>query len=311
MLLPTRLDFDASRAPKKCNDVEGFRSILSAWMNVRQLHDDAERRLVVRIRRSSSGGKQADISLVDAQGGTEGERHEDFAADAECHFVLWRTALNAATILGAFEPPPPPKQPVPCPVFSPCPLYPPPVPCPACLPLRQSPPTMTHLPPPYRSFTAIGAFVSSGIYSAFNVGPQVMLGFIPSRHLPDLHIEFEGAWTSQSSPSSMTSESIRLHSVPLVGSFCWVRGIVRFCAGLSSTIFLLNQSSDNAPLHIMFGANFRVGTELFTRGPSFIRADVFGRIAFAERTFGKAMVALDDATPFAAGLAVMAGRSFD
>jgi len=127
-----------------------------------------------------------------------------------------------------------------------------------------------------------------------------MLGFVPSRRLPDLHVEFEGSWTSQSSRSSMTSESIRLHSVPLVGSFCWVRGIVRFCGGLASTIFSSNQSSNNDPLHLMFGANFRVGTELFTRGPFAIRADVFGRFAFAQRKFGNATMALDDPTPFAA-----------
>ena len=41
------------------------------------------------------------------------------------------------------------------------------------------------------------------------------------------------------------------------------------------------------------------------------RADVFGRFPFAQRKFGNATMALDDPTPFAAGLAVMAGRFFE
>jgi hypothetical protein len=138
----------------------------------------------------------------------------------------------------------------------------------------------------------------------------MMLGFVPSRRLPDLHVEIEGSWTSQSSPPSPTSESIRLQSIPLVGSFCWVRGIVRFCGGLATTLLYSNQSPHNDELHLMFGGNFRVGTELFVHGPFSIRADVFGRIAFAERRFGNP-VAFDGATPFAAGLAVMGVWSFD
>jgi hypothetical protein len=163
---------------------------------------------------------------------------------------------------------------------------------------------------PYRSYIGIGAVVSSGISSELGFGPYMMLGFVPSRRLSQLHIEFEGSWTSQSSPSSTTSESIRLHSIPLVGSFCWVRGIVRFCGGLATTIFFSNQSSINNELHVMFGGNFRVGTELFVRGPFSIRADVFGRIAFAQRWFANG-VAFDGATPFAAGLAVLGAWSFD
>jgi hypothetical protein len=309
VIFPTQLDFNASRAPKKCNDVATFRSILGAWMDAAQLRDDAERRLLVRIVGSSTGGKQATVSLIDAQGFTTGKWHEDFLAQDECHYTLWRTAREAAKILGAFKPPPP-KEAVACPACAACPSCPPARPCPTCPPLRLSPPTITLSSPPYRSFIAIGTFVASGIYSELDVGPYAILGFVPSRRLPDLHVEFEGSWTSQSSPFSITSESIRLHSIPLAGSFCWVRGIVRFCGGLATTILLSNQSSDNDPLHVMFGPNFRVGTELFTRGPFAIRADVFGRLAFAQRKFGATTMTLDDPTRFAAGLAVTGAWAF-
>jgi len=44
--------------------------------------------------------------------------------------------------------------------------------------------------------------------------------------------------------------------------------------------------------------------QAYSRRQRGIRADVFGRLAFAT-------MALDDPAPFAAGLAVMAGRFFD
>jgi hypothetical protein len=160
------------------------------------------------------------------------------------------------------------------------------------------------LPMPYHSFIGLGAFVGSGIYSKLGFGPYLLFGYVPSRRLPYLHVEIEGAWTTQ------TFESIRTHSFPLVGSLCWVRGTIRFCGGLATTIFFSNQSPAlNDELHLMFDANLRVGTELLTRGPFSIRADVFVRLAFAQRTFGKAKI--DDPTPFGAELAVMGAWSFD
>ena len=134
--------------------------------------------------------------------------------------------------------------------------------------------------------------------------PLVFLGLVPSRRLPDLHIEFEGAWTSQ------TFESIRMHSFPLVGSLCLVRGVIRFCGGLATTIFYSNQSPAHDELHLMFGGNFRIGTELFVDGPLSIRADILGRFAFTH-VLGNAETALNTPTPFAAGLAVMGAWSLD
>jgi len=157
----------------------------------------------------------------------------------------------------------------------------------------------------------IGALVSSGIHSELGFGPYLLLGFVPWRGLSHVHVEFEGTWTSQSSPSFTTSESMRLHSIPLVGSLCLVRGIVRFCGGLATTIFFSNESAANDELHLVLGGNFRVGTEFHIHGPFSIRADVFGSVAFAQRRFGKATMALDEPTPFAAGLAVTAAWSFD
>lgn len=133
----------------------------------------------------------------------------------------------------------------------------------------------------------------------------MLLGFVPSRHSSALSIEFEGAWTAH------TLQSKRLHSIPLVGSLCWVRGIVRFCGGFASILSISNQSSENDALHFMFGGNVRVGTELFNSGPFSIRADVFLRTGFIERKFGKTAAALDEPSPLTGGLAIMGLWAFD
>jgi hypothetical protein len=90
-----------------------------------------------------------------------------------------------------------------------------------------------------------------------------------------------------------------------------LNGIVRFCGGFATTILFSNQSSPNDPLKLMFGGNIRVGTELFNRGPFSIRADVFGRLTFAERSFGPATIAFGETTQFTAGLALLGAWSFD
>ena len=88
VILPARLDFDASHAPKNCNDPDGFRSLLGAWVPADALRDQAERRLIVRIQSSSTGGKQADVSLVDGEGAVLTERHTPYAVKVECYKVL-------------------------------------------------------------------------------------------------------------------------------------------------------------------------------------------------------------------------------
>lgn len=303
-MVPARLDFDATRAPTNCNDLISFRGILGAWVPDKVLRPDAERRLIVRIRWTSAGGKRADVSLVDAQGVTLAERHTSYAAKTECHKVLWTVAHDAAEILGAFDPPPP-KDPITCPACPLCAFVPPARPCPTCPVLLPPAPIITLTPTLYRSSIGFGGVVAAGIYSKLSFGSNLMLGFVPSRHLPDMHIEFEGGWTSQS------SQSIRLQSIPLVQSLCLVRGNVRFCGGMATTFLYSNQTAYNDDLRLMFGGNFRVGTELLVRGPLSIRVDVFGRFVLSERRFGQAMMALEDPAPITAGLAIMGAWSFE
>lgn len=302
VIVPTRLDFDASRAPKLCNNLDSFTSILGTWVSLTLLRDDAERRLVVRIQGSPAGGKRADVSLMDAEGAIIAERHADHGAATECHYVLWDTAQQAAKLLGAFEPPPP-KESLTCLMAPPCPSCPPPPPTWTCPSSRLPKPTLAHEPALPRFFVGIGAFVGSGIFEKLGGGPQMLLGFVPSRHLPQLHIEFEASWTSQS------IESVRVQAIPLVGSICWVRGVIRLCGGFATSILFSNQFPNHESR--LLGPNFRVGTELFTHGPFSIRADVFGRIAFSKRTSGMAPMTLAYSSPVAGGLAVIAGRSFD
>jgi hypothetical protein len=225
LIVPTRLDFDASRAPKNCNDPESFRSILEAWVPKELLRDDAERRLIVRIQRSSTGGKQADVSLVNAQGVTLEERHTPYATTGECDKVLWAVARDAAKMMGAFDKPPPPE-----PLVRPAPLTPPapaePAPCPACP--APALPRIT-LPAPFarRTFIGAGVFLGMTIKSEASMGTVISLGFVPFSRWSGFQIEFDGAYTSRN-----TQQGFRLDTVPLFASFCYAQHSVRLCGGM-------------------------------------------------------------------------------
>lgn len=114
-----------------------------------------------------------------------------------------------------------------------------------------------------------------------------------------MHIELHAAWTSQ------TSQSMRVRSIPLDTSLCWVRGIAQFCGGLSTTILFPNQSFTRNEWLMMLGGNLRLGTELFRHGPFSIRADIWGRLNIAPQSISKTMGIIDGPTPFAGGVAVL------
>lgn len=117
-LLPTKLEFDATQAPKTCNDSVEFRWLLVRWVPPTVWTDDAARRLSVHIQRTKGGGKQVDVALVDSDGMMLADDHKAYSAQAECHKVLSETAQVSARLLGALEPPPP-RQPLACPVCPP------------------------------------------------------------------------------------------------------------------------------------------------------------------------------------------------
>lgn len=208
-------------------------------------------------------------------------------------------------MLGAFEPPPP-KQPVVVPKSLPLPPKEA-APCPSAHPpATNSPPTpLALLPTPYRSFIGLGGFAGPGIFLQVVGGPVLLLGFIPSHRLSQMHIELAGSWALH------TSHTAQVHSIPLDGSLCWVPGVVRFCSGVSTTIFSSNQSAKQDESIFLFGANLRVGTELFHRGPFAIRADIFGRVTFAPPHFGQALGVIDEPDAIAGGVAVIGMRAFD
>ncbi len=266
------------------------------------LDEDAEQRLVVHIHGSANKAKSVDVSVVDAQGTLLAERHDPYAPTTECHKVLYDTAYGAAEMLGAFKPPPP-QEPVTCPT---CPPNPPPPICPPsppAAPLRAQAIMIPRRPTPAHFSVGFGAVVGSGIVSKLSAGPLVLVDVIPASRLSSLHIEIEFAYTSQA------VDSTRWHSIPLVGSLCWAPGIVRFCGGFATTILFSNQSS-NSELR-MFGPNLRVGTELFNHGPISLRADVFGRIALIQQTFGQTIRGLDEASPFMGGVSVLGAWAAD
>lgn len=101
-----------------------------------------------------------------------------------------------------------------------------------------------------------------------------------------------------------------MDAVPVVGSLCWVRGIVRFCGGLATTFYYFNELSHDE-LHGTFAGNFRIGTEWFVWDSVSLRADIFGRMGSSQPSIGTTIATTDMPTPFAAGLAVMGLWSSD
>jgi hypothetical protein len=301
LMVPTRLDFDASHAPKNCNDESGFRSILHAWVNEELLRDDAERRLIVCIQRSSTGGKQADVSLVNAQGVTLAELHTPYATTTECYKVLWAVARDAAKMMGAFDKPPPPE-----PLVCPAPPTPPgpaePALCPAG-PAGPAPalsrPRMT-LPAPFarRAFFGAGVFLGMTIKSEAAMGPAISLGFVPFSRWSGFQIEFDGAYTSRN-----TQQGFRVDTVPLFASFCYAQRGVRLCGGMISTLFSTEHPKDARDFTL--SASLRIGTQFAIAGLFSIRADCFALLPLNQR------MAFDTPNAFTAGAVAMGVWSVD
>lgn len=322
-LAPTRLEFDATSAPKNCNDDVTFGQLLTKWAPALVVTPDADRRLVVRIRRAPAGEKLVDVTLTDAAGTTVAEHRKRFAATAECHKVLYDTAFKAAKLLGAHEEPPPQE---PCPAAppppEPSPPSPPvePAPCPACFavplpPLRRRNDTpLQWLPPPSpmrRTFVAGGIFIGMGNGPVPFVGPLVSLGFAPSARVPELRLEIDGAWAPY---ASLQSSELRGDMIPLFGSLCYAPSALRLCSGLVTTFFLVDRSRvapENDTAHLTVAASLRLGAEFEIAEPFSIRLDAFALVPLWGQMFGNEMRTLDDENSFAAGGVVMGVWSFE
>jgi hypothetical protein len=313
---PTRLEFDASQAPKSCNDQLEFESILANWVPREVMSSEADRRLVVRIRRSPMGVKSVGVMLLDAAGKTLDEHRERFDARLECYRVLYKTALASANLLGAFKKPPPAE---PCPA---CPV------CPSCRPppreerarfLASTPPPprmimplqSPTLPPMRRAFLGAGVFLGMGVRLAQAFGPQISLGFVPLARVPHLHIEIEGAWA----PNALSKSSVLPRDmIPLFSSLCYAPSALRLCSGLVTTFFLAegpHSTPENDALHMTLAASLRLGMEFEVAGPFSIRLDGFTLMRFWGRSYGSELAAVDHLNPFAAGMAAMGVWSFE
>jgi hypothetical protein len=308
-IAPTRLDFDAASAPKTCNDAKTFSTLLGNWVGQETLTPDAERQLVVRIRRSPAGGKLVDVTLVGTDGTALAEEQMTFAGTTECHKVLWEAARVGARQLGAFDEPPPPES---VPTYS-APLPPEPCPtCPACstCPAPALPPPRLALVPPTHG-VSIGVGIFFGMGTPGNtIGPQVAFGFRPAVHTPHLQLELHGAFT-QTLPNA--SEAFRLKMVPLGGLICYAPTALRLCSGLTTTFSSAehpNIDSGNDALRISLAANMRVGAEFEIVGPFSIRLDAFALFPLWDRTFGHALPSLEHLTPLTAGASAMGVWSF-
>jgi len=310
----TRLEFDAAGAPKNCNDGTTFSSILANWVPREVLSAEANRRLVVRIRRSPTGGKAADVMLIDASGAILDERYERYGFKTECHKVLYDAALAAANILGAFEKPPEPEPSI-CPACPSCAAC---SACPAC-PIPESPrkatkTAQTETNPTRRAFFGAGVFIGTGFTQETFVGPQFSLGFVPSRSAPRIHIEIDGAWTLQTIPQSNTSGSLDIQVVPLFGSICYSRSVFRMCSGLTTTFFQA-KSADLVPgtdeSRSTLAGHLRMGAEFGIAGPFSIRVDAFAMLRFWQRSYGSELATLDVRSPFGAGAAVVGVWSWE
>jgi hypothetical protein len=295
---PVRLDFDVRGLPKNCNDDVTFRALLTEWIGRTLLIPEADRRLMVRINRSPTGGKLADVMLVDAVGATIAQEHMTFARNTECYKVLYVTARVAAKLLGAFDKPPPPEPVVtPAPLPSPAPAEP--APCPTCPAPALPPPPVTR-PASFtrRAFIGAGVFLGMTTTSEASVGPAVSLGFVPVSRWPGFQIEFDGAYASRN-----VRQGFHVDTVPVFVSLCHEQVGVRLCGGMTSTLFFTEDPTNARDF--MFSASLRIGTQFELAGPFSIRADAFALLPLTQRT------TLDSPNPFAAGTTVMGVWSFD
>jgi hypothetical protein len=301
VIAPTRLDFDATQAPKNCNDDTTFRAILANWVPREVLTADAERRLAVRIRRSPTGGKLVDLTVVDTNGTAPMTDHKEFPSKTECYKVLYASAYTAATLLGAFEKPPAPE-----PLVCPAPLAPAESPrCPACPthPTRSMAPPRIELPasPTPRVFLGAGVFLGMTTTAEPSVGPYLSLGFRPFARWSDVRIEFDGGWAS-----SNTQAGLRVDRVPLSASLCHAGRGLRLCGGLVTTFAeYSNVDPANAELHVTLASSLRMGTEFNIVGPLSIRLDAFILLPLNQRP------AFNATNSFAAGAVVMGVWSFE
>jgi hypothetical protein len=305
---PTRLEFDATGAPKNCADDIEFRALLGDWVAPETLTEEASRRLTVLIRRSPTGGKFADVTLVDAAGTVLGEHHERYGAKAECYRVLYESARGAAKLLGAFEKPPEPEPPVcpACPACAACPSTPK---CPIPETPRKAPKIVqTATIPTRRAFFGAGLFIGTGFTWNTFVGPQFSLGFVPSPHAPSIHVEMNGAWTQQ------TISKLNVDIVPLFGSICYSRSVFRVCSGLTTTFFQA-KNAELVPgadeLRTTLAGHVRMGAEFGIAGPFSIRVDAFAMLRFWQRSYGNELATLDARGPFGAGATAMGVWGFE
>ena len=299
-ITPTRLDFDASQAPKRCNDPATFDALLGNWV-LKDALGAGDRVLRVRIRRAPTGGKLTDVTLVDAAGATLAEHHERFSVNSECHQVLYESARAAARLLGAFEPPRPPE---PCPVCPACPACPSCPPPPVAEPARCPPcPTLKTPPIVRRAYFGAGVFLGVGLTHVPRFGPKVSLGFVPIASAPRVRVEIDGAWAPY---ASTTSNTLRGTMVPLFGSLCVAPAALRLCGGPVTTFFL----SEHDAMHITLAASLRLGAEFEIAGPFSIRIDAFVLLPFWKRTFGHELGARDAEHSLAAGSSATGVWSF-
>lgn len=311
---PTQLDFDASQAPNACNDDALFRALITNWVPAEVLVPETDRQLVVRIRRSPTGGKLAEVTLLDSAGAPLKKYTESYFAKTECHRVLYETARAAAKLLGAFDKPPPPEPCPTCPACPPPPVPAKPEPCPACPALVLPLPRPTLLSPTRRGFFAAGVSLGTGITPQGAIGPYGGFGFVLSPHLPRIQFEMAGGWAPQTLPISNTANVLRVHMVPLVGSLCYARYVFRLCSGLATTFYTAERSSlvpGYDEMRMTLAVNVQIGTEFEIGGPFSIRVDIFGRLRFMQRTYGYELANLDALNPFTASMVAMGVWSFD
>ncbi|HRI70916.1 MAG TPA: hypothetical protein PK156_42070 [Polyangium sp.] len=302
---PTRVDFDATSAPKSCQDKVTFGAILGDWLPNGVVTDDAARRIVVRLRRTNRS-TLADVTLVAADGTVVDKHHEPFGAKEECHKILYDTARAVARLLGAFEKPPP-KTPMTCPVSPPissptCPT------CPVCPALVRPAPRMTiAAPATHRFFVGAGVFYGMGLQSGQFPGPQLSLGFVPVQQWPRMRIEFDGAWAPN---AASTSTAFRGNMIPFFGSICYAPAGFRLCSGIVSTLFIgkkLDQVSASDDMGLSLAASFRMGAEFEMSDRFSVRLDGFVLLPLGIRGVGP-HGAGDE---LAAGTALMGIGTFD
>ncbi|MDI1450804.1 hypothetical protein QHF85_42585 [Polyangium sp. 6x1] len=270
-MLHHRLDFEADRSlPAACNQPGDFRTALTSWVRPSVLDPAAARVLEVRVKRLPDGGKSAKVTIKSSTGEALGEAGHDYSPTTECFKILFWSAFDAATLMGAFVPPEPPPPAPPAAV-------PEPKPCPVCETPKPPPPAPSPSPVavPRRYFVGLGPAATYNLAPEAAIGPQFLVGRRWGAFVAELYLRWMPLWRTR--PVGLTEVQVHVTSATAAG--CLRRGPVMACGLLATGAIqatALNATHADSGLSGFLGAGLRGAVAAPIFGPLSLRLDLEG-----------------------------------